>query len=129
MLLAALLALLAPPAFAQSGPLAGPDGTSLDKVLVIGTDGTRWDLLTAAMRSGHAPNLARLRRAGFGRPTLLEYGPDTVTLSEVGWSSIASGVWEDKHGVDGSLLNMDPDQARKNGYLDFLTRIENATAG
>ncbi|MEA2420468.1 MAG: hypothetical protein QOE60_2674, partial [Thermoleophilaceae bacterium] len=64
-------------------------------------------------------------RQGFGRPTLLEYGPKTITLSEVGWSTIASGVWEDKHGVDGTKFNMDPGQATKNGYLDFLTRIEN----
>ena len=119
------LALVASPAYAQSGPLAGPDGTSLNKVLVIGTDGTRWDLLEPAMKAGQAPNLARLRREGFGHPTLLEYGPNTFTLSEVGWSSIASGVWEDKHGVDGSKFNMDPGQATKNGYVDFLTRIEN----
>jgi hypothetical protein len=120
------LALTAPPALAQT--LTGPDGTSLNKVLVIGTDGTRWDLLDAAMKAGRAPNLARLRREGFGRPTLLEYGPNTFTLSEVGWSSIASGIWEDKHGVDGSKFNMDPGQATKNGYLDFLTRIENQRA-
>jgi len=118
------LALAAPPALAQS--LNGPPGTSLNKVLVIGTDGTRWDLLDRAMKAGQAPNLARLRREGFGRPSLLRYGPGTLTLSEVGWSSIASGVWEDKHGVDGTKLNMDPGQATKNGYLDFLTRIENA---
>jgi hypothetical protein len=118
------LALAAPSAFAQS--LTGPTGTSLNKVLVIGTDGTRWDLLEKAMKAGQAPNLARLRREGFGRPSLLRYGPGTLTLSEVGWSSIASGVWEDKHGVDGTKLNMDPGQATKNGYLDFLTRIENA---
>jgi hypothetical protein len=121
-----MLALAAPPALGQS--LSGPDGTSLDKVLVIGTDGTRWDLLDAAMKAGRAPNLARLRREGFGHPTLLEYGPNTFTLSEVGWSSIASGVWEDKHGIDGSKFNMDPGQATKNGYLDFLTRIENRRA-
>ena len=120
------LALTAPPALAQT--LTGPDGTSLNKVLVIGTDGTRWDLLDAAMKAGRAPNLARLRREGFGRPTLLEYGPNTFTLSEVGWSSIASGIWEDKHGVDGSKFNMDPGQATKNGYLDFLTRIETQRA-
>jgi predicted AlkP superfamily pyrophosphatase or phosphodiesterase len=76
------------------------------------------------MRSGRAPNLARLLRQGFGRRHLLEFGPATFTLSEVGWSSVASGVWEDKHGVDGSKFNMDPGQATKNGYLDFLTRIE-----
>jgi hypothetical protein len=118
------LALAAPPAFAQS--LTGPPGTSLNKVLVIGTDGTRWDLLDKAIKAGRAPNLGRLRREGFGRPSLLRYGPGTLTLSEVGWSSIASGVWDDKHGIDGTKLNMDPGQATKNGYLDFLTRIENA---
>jgi hypothetical protein len=121
---AALVALAAAPAGARASALTGPPGTSLDKVLVIGTDGTRWDLLDAAMRSGRAPALARLRREGFGRPSLLEYAPATFTLSEVGWSSIASGVWEDKHGVDGSAFNRDPGQATKNGYADFLTRIE-----
>jgi hypothetical protein len=120
-----LLLVAAAPAAARA-PLTGPPGTSLDKVLVIGTDGTRWDLVEAAMKSGKAPNLARLRRQGFGRPTTLLYGPKTLTLSEVGWSSIASGVWDDKHGVDGSQLNKDPGQATKNGYLDFLTRIERA---
>jgi hypothetical protein len=123
--LAALAAVLvlAAPAAAQA-PLDGPDGTSLNKVLVIGVDGTRWDLLQAAMRSGEAPNFTALRRAGFGRSSLLEFGPNTLTLSEVGWSSIASGVWDDKHGIDGTMLNMDPGQATKNGFLDFLTRIE-----
>jgi hypothetical protein len=118
-----LLAVAPPVALAQT-PLSGPPGTSLNKVLVIGTDGTRWDLVQAAMKAGKAPNFARLRRDGFGKPTTLLYGPNTLTLSEVGWSSIAGGVWEDKHGVDGSKLNMDPGQATKNGYLDFLTRIE-----
>ncbi len=120
------LALAAPAASAQSAPLAGPPGTSLNKVLVIGTDGTRWDLVKAAMRSGKAPNLKRLKRLGFGKPTQLEYAPPTaLTLSEVGWSSISSGVWPAKHGVFGFKFNMDPGQATKNGYLDFLTRIEN----
>src|SRR3712207_1671694 len=102
-LTAALVAMaLACASAAHAAPLAGPDGTSLNKVLVIGVDGTRWDLLERAMGTGRAPNLARLRRQGFGRPSLLRFGPDTITLSEVGWSSIASGVWEDKHGIDGT---------------------------
>jgi hypothetical protein len=119
-----VLALAAPPALAQSAPLQGPDGTSLEKVLVIGTDGTRWDRLRAAMRAGRAPNLARLARQGFGLSSRLEYGPGTNTISEVGWSSVASGVWPAKHGVDGSEANRDPLQATKNGFLDFLTRAE-----
>lgn len=112
-----LFAVTSPPALA---------GTSLNKVLVIGTDGTRWDLVQSAIKAGDAPNFASVARAGFQRPSLLMYGQNTLTLSEVGWSSIASGVWEDKHGIDGTKLNMDPGQATKNGYLDFLTRIENA---
>jgi Type I phosphodiesterase / nucleotide pyrophosphatase len=114
-----LLLVLAGPG--QAAPRAD---AGLDKVLVIGTDGTRWDLVEQAMRTGKAPNLKRLRASGFGRPSLLRYQPSTYTLSEVGWSTIASGVWETKHGVDGHLLNMDPGQATKNGYLDFLTRVE-----
>ena len=115
----AFLALGATPALAKQ-----PVAPNLDKVLVIGTDGTRWDLLRDAMRDGRAPNLARLARQGFARPSKLDYGPNVLTLSEVGWSSIASGVWPDKHGVDGRKFNMDPKQATKNGYLDFLTRVE-----
>jgi hypothetical protein len=33
-------------------------------------------------------------------------------------------VWEDKHGINGTKGNKDPGQATKNGYLDFLTRLE-----
>ena len=111
---AALLLALAAPASAAS----------LNKVLVIGTDGTRWDLVQKQIRAGKAPSLEGIAARGFARPTLLRYAPNTLTLSEVGWSTIAGGVWEDKHGVDGHLLNKDPGQATKNGYLDFLTRVE-----
>jgi hypothetical protein len=124
-------ALAAPPAFAQSAPvppLQGPNGTSLDKVLVIGLDGTRWDRLRAAMRSGRAPHLAGIARRGFGVSSRLAYGPGVLTISEVGWSSVASGVWPAKHGVNGTKANRDPLQATKNGYLDFLTRAENGRA-
>ena len=117
-----VVGLCASPALARPAPA----GSNLDKVLVIGVDGTRWDLLRTAMRSGRAPNLARVARAGFARPAPLDYGPNVLTLSEVGWSSIASGVWPDKHLVDGRKFNTDPGQATKNGYLDFITRIEAA---
>ena len=123
--LAALAAAAAPVAAdARSATLTGPNGTSRDKVLVIGVDGTRWDVLQSAMQEGLAPNLARLAREGFARSSVLDYPPDTFTLSEVGWCSIATGVWPDKHGVDGHELNHDPGQATKNGFADFITRLE-----
>jgi hypothetical protein len=125
--LAVLLALvLAASAVAAPEPLRGPPGVSRDKVLVIGLDGTRWDLLKRAMDEGRAPNLRGLAQQGFATPTLLAYSPpDAFTMSQVGWSSVASGVWPDKHGVK-DFSNASPGQATKNGYLDFLTRAERA---
>lgn len=122
--LAAVLAAAAPAGASAAKPLRGPDGTSRDKVLVIGTDGTRWDLLREAMAAGRAPNLKALARRGFGRSTLLPYTPPVAfTMSAVGWSTISSGVGPEKHGVH-TITNTDPEQATKHGYLDFLTRLE-----
>jgi hypothetical protein len=110
---------------AHAAPLQGPRGTSYLKVLVIGTDGTRWDLVRQAMDNGQAPNLRRLAQQGLGGPTLLPYAPpQALTLSEVGWSTIATGAGPAKHGVNGLFLNNDPRQSTKNGYLDFLSRVE-----
>src|SRR5687767_682842 len=115
-LLAVLL--VVPTARAQTPPpLAGPPGTSASKVLVIGTDGTRIDLVDRVIAEGGAPRLAGIAAKGFSVPSLLAYEPpEAATLSEVGWSSIATGVWPAKHGVKGYLLNNDPGQSTKNGY-------------
>ena len=124
LLIVSVLLAAAAPAAANAAPLHGPDGTSQDKVLVIGTDGTRWDLLKQEMKDGRAPHLAALARQGFGRPTTLPYKPpQAFTMSAVGWSTISSGVGPEKHGVH-TITNLDPEQATKNGYVDFLTRLE-----
>lgn len=111
LLLAVALLLLAPAAASAN-------------VLVIGIDGLRWDKLQQVIAEGRAPNLAGLIERGVGAPTQLDYTPPAAfTVSEVGWSTIAAGVNPDKHLVTGPI-NMDPDQADKNGHPDFLTRIE-----
>jgi Type I phosphodiesterase / nucleotide pyrophosphatase len=123
-ILAAISAVLLAPSVAEAA-LSGPPGTSSSKVLVIGTDGTRIDLVKHEMDAGRAPNFAAIAHEGFMMPSLLAYQPpEALTISEVGWSTIATGVWPAKHGVRGYFLNMDPGQATKNGYLDFLSRIE-----
>lgn len=128
-LLCAVLAgaLAVPAAAAAQDPAvpSGPPGTSADKVLVLGLDGTRIDKVEEAVRAGRAPHLASIARDGFAVPSLLAYQPpEAATISEVGWSSVAAGVWPDKHGVRGLFLNNDPGQAAKGGYPDFLTRVE-----
>ena len=125
---AVALAILAPPAAAEVPPeLTGPDGVSHRKVLVVGLDGVRWDVLRRVIADGRAPHLDRLGREGLAGPTLLPYAPPTAaTISEVGWSTIATGAGPDKHGVIGVFANNDPRQSTKNGYLDFLARAERA---
>ncbi|CAL9455541.1 alkaline phosphatase family protein [Streptomyces sp. enrichment culture] len=72
-----------------------PNGTSQNKVLVIGMDGVRHDRIDAA----HAPHLKAMMRDGTYGTSLLYANPMAATSSGPGWSTISTGVWPDKHGV------------------------------
>ncbi|MFJ3631128.1 alkaline phosphatase family protein [Streptomyces sp. NPDC090112] len=109
----ALLAAVLGTHTATAAPAAGTD-----KVLVIGIDGAVLDRVKAA----NAPHLQGLMAQGLTARSSLYAGPMAATSSGPGWSTIATGVWPDKHGVkDNSFIG-------KNyaAYPDFLTRIENA---
>ncbi|MGW4686033.1 alkaline phosphatase family protein [Streptomyces sp. NPDC004244] len=87
------------------------------KVLVIGLDGVVLDRVKAA----DAPHLNGLMAQGLTARSTLYAGPMAATSSGPGWSTVATGVWPDKHGVkDNSFTG-------KNyaAHPDFLTRIEN----
>lgn len=69
------------------------------KALLIGIDGTRFD----ALETAHTPHLDALMDDGVYTDNCLILGPrykKNDTISGPGWSSILSGVWADKHGVD-----------------------------
>jgi predicted AlkP superfamily pyrophosphatase or phosphodiesterase len=88
-------------------------------VLVIGIDGLRWERTHAAP----APWLTGLARAGELSVTLVETGP-AETLSGPGWSSLATGVWPDRHSVcDNTFVG-----ARYDEYPDFLTLAKRANS-
>ncbi|MET3986150.1 alkaline phosphatase family protein [Streptomyces sp. PvR034] len=110
---AALIAAAAPTAPAAPAPAA-----VVDKVLVIGIDGTVLDRVKVA----DAPNLNGLMAQGLTARSTLYANPMAATSSGPGWSTIATGVWPDKHGVkDNSFTGKN-----YTAYPDFLTRIENA---
>ncbi|WP_240803955.1 alkaline phosphatase family protein [Streptomyces sp. A0592] len=109
-------ALLAAALGAHTAPAAAAATTA--KVLVIGVDGAVLDRVKAA----NAPHLQGLMAQGLTARSTLYAGPMAATSSGPGWSTIATGVWPDKHGVrDNSFIG-------KNyaAHPDFLTRIENA---
>ncbi|MHC0432509.1 alkaline phosphatase family protein [Streptomyces sp. O3] len=92
--------------------------TDTDKVLVIGLDGVNLDRLKQA----DAPRLKRLMAEGLTAESLLYARPMAATSSGPGWSTIATGVWPDQHGVRGNSFS----GKRFDAYPDFLTRVENA---
>ncbi|MER7582470.1 alkaline phosphatase family protein [Kitasatospora sp. NPDC097691] len=95
-----------------------PNGTKQAKTLVIGIDGTRYDKLLTA----DAPNLKALMAAGMTATGNLYANPLAPTLSGPGWSTIATGVWPDKHQVKDNAFT----GARFDLYPDFATRLETA---
>ena len=88
------------------------------KVLLIGLDGVRVDVLARA----DTPNLDALMANGLFSNSAQTRPP---TVSGPGWSSMLTGVWADKHKVMGNNFEGN-DYA---SYPDFLTRLEQTEPG
>ena len=83
------------------------------KVLLIGIDGVRPDVLAEVP----TPNLDALAETGL----FIDVARTTLpSVSGASWSSMLTGVWPDKHGV----TNNEFAGSRFEEYPDFLTRIE-----
>ncbi len=89
------------------------------KVLIIGIDGTRPDSLAVA----HTPNLDALRTNGAFSDRVVTH---PVTHSAACWSSMFTGVWGDRHGVN------DPGNSfagnRFDLYPSFMQRLESVNS-
>lgn len=88
-------------------------GSPEKKVLLIGLDGVRIDILAEAT----TPNLDRLIAEGEFCDAVLTAEP---TVSGPDWSSMLTGVWPEKHGVHSN--NFEGNQYAL--WPDFLTRLE-----
>ena len=104
LILGSVLLLSARPAWPQ---------TARPKVLLIGIDGVRVDILSEA----RTPTIDSLKAAGFFSDGARTRGR---TMSGPGWSSMLTGVWTAKHRVNGNDLGGN-DYAT---WPDFLTRME-----
>jgi predicted AlkP superfamily pyrophosphatase or phosphodiesterase len=104
-------ALLVATACAPEQPGADPPKTP--KVLLIGLDGVRPDVLAEVS----TPNIDALAAEGAFTPHARTGMP---SVSGPGWSSMLNGVWPEKHGV----VDNDFTGKRYDLYPDFLTRIE-----
>ncbi|MFF2534928.1 alkaline phosphatase family protein [Streptomyces cyaneofuscatus] len=115
---AAAVGSLATATTAHAAPPTLPDGTSKDKVLVVGIDGLRHDVIAAAS----APHLKGMMANGTYGTSLLYANPMAATSSGPGWSTISTGVWPDKHGVkDNSFAGKN--YTRYPGFLARLAQV------
>ncbi|MFJ1702409.1 alkaline phosphatase family protein [Kitasatospora sp. NPDC088346] len=83
------------------------------RVLVVGIDGVRLDLLPEL----HTPHLDAVAKAGFLAPVLVDDA--TPTMSGPCWATITTGVGVAKHGVLGNHLGGN----RLDVFPDFTTRL------
>ncbi|WP_405019992.1 alkaline phosphatase family protein [Kitasatospora sp. NBC_00070] len=105
-----------------TGPLArtalAATAARTPKVLVIGLDGT----MLNRIKDADAPNLDALMAGGLTAASSLYANPMAETSSGPGWTTIATGVWPDKHNVKDNNFTA-PNLA---AYPDWLTRVERA---
>ncbi|MEV6394739.1 alkaline phosphatase family protein [Streptomyces sp. NPDC051907] len=95
-----------------------PNGTRSTKTLVIGVDGAAFDVLAKT----ELPRLKSLMTSGMTGTGNLYAAPLAGTYSGPGWSSIATGVWPDKHRVTDNNFS----GAAFDKYPDYSTRLEAA---
>src|SRR3954465_10165893 len=90
-----------------------------NKVLIIGIDGT----MTSALAVARTPNLDALRSNGCFSVRSVTH---PVTHSAACWSSMFTGVWGDKHGVNDPGNSFAGNQFA--AYPSFFKRIEAANS-
>ena len=93
--------------------LACSEPPATKKVLVIGIDGVRPDVLAQIS----TPQIDALIAAGAYNGAVVS---KARTVSGPSWSSILTGVWPEKHGVNSNDLSGN----NYDEYPDFLTRLE-----
>lgn len=118
-LLAAIFTAIAGAATAEENtPM--PEPTATRHVVLVGLDGLRADSFVAA----ETPRLdAVMAEGAFTLEAVSSTGQ--ATSSGPAWSSILTGVWADKHGVQNNTF----DGRRYDEYPSFLIRIKQARPG
>ena len=109
----ALFASLLSTACGDGNPPDAEGSRGTPKVLLIGIDGVRPDVLAEVP----TPNIDALASAGW---YTAEARTTTPSVSGPSWSSMLTGVWPEKHGVTNNNFT-GRDYAR---YPSFLTRVE-----
>ena len=88
-------------------PASGPPG----RVILFGIDGADWQVIDPLMASGRMPNMARVVREGT-RGVLQSMEP---SASPALWTTVATGVSPQRHGIHGFITGGGPPGRRLPG--------------
>ena len=105
-------------AAARRAAVSAAVGRAARRVVVVGLDGADWELLEPLTRRGFMPNLARLMAAGSwgGLESL------TPILSPLIWTTMATGVSPDEHGIL-DFLEVDAESGARIPITGRLRRV------
>jgi hypothetical protein len=89
---------------APSGLVAADWVLTAEHVLLIGTDGTNLDKILDHSYADDSGFKALMDQGITGASTMVDH----TTISGPSWSTILTGVWDDKHGVINNLFTPEP---------------------
>ena len=104
-ILFAIAGMLAP------SPYRAADASSKPRVIMVGLDGANWQIIDELTEAGHLPVMNRIRREG-ATGVLMSNRP---TFSPRVWTTIATAVPSEQHGIDGFLLDPETSTSRCRG--------------
>ena len=81
---------------------AEAEESATNPIIVFGMDGGEWSVIESLWEQGELPNLKKLSDRGVRAPLNSHYG-----LSPIIWTSIATGMEKDTHGISGFTIHTD----------------------
>lgn len=79
--------------------IAAGDPGDRPRLVVVGVDGAEWGVIRKLWGEGKLPNLKALAERGVSSPLATDYGSSPVI-----WSSIATGMKPERHGITGFVV-------------------------
>lgn len=118
-----LVALLVLPCFAASPALAEAPA---NPIILIGVDGMEWSVIDDLSAKGQLPNITKLRKKAATARLATDYG----AASPVVWTTIATGMNNDVHGITGFEVGTDDGSAPVSSSMRKVAAVWNmATVG
>lgn len=108
-----------------AGSAAAADAGAAHPFVIVGVDGMEWSVVEKLQAEGKMPNLAALRARGVSTKLATDYG----AASPVVWTTVATGVDKDDHGITGFSVTTPTGTVPVSSTLRKVPAIWNMASG